>query len=245
MLSQLQLYMSRQAGSIGRYIAEQIVLSLFGWIPSVVGIALRTIAYRAILRIEGGAAAIEDGVRLRFAGNIRLGRGAYLDHGVYLHACPAGITIGPESYVMKNAILHVYNFRNLPNAGITIGARSLIGEACILRGQGGITIGDDVYLAPLVQMLAVNHIYHDTTRPISEQGITCQGIVVEDGAWIGGGAIVLDGVRIGRNAVIGAGAVVTKDVPPYSIVVGNPGRVVRDLRAEPLELPANKSLTVY
>jgi acetyltransferase-like isoleucine patch superfamily enzyme len=174
-----------------------------------------------------------------------LGRGAYLDHGVYLHACPAGIWIGAESFVMKNAILHVYNFRDLPNAGIRIGSRSLIGEACVLRGQGGITIGDDVYLAPLVQMLAVNHVYHDTTRPISHQGITTQGIVVEDGAWIGGGAIILDGVRIGRNAVVGAGAVVTKDVPAYTIVAGNPARVVRDLRAEPLDLPAKRRLTVY
>jgi acetyltransferase-like isoleucine patch superfamily enzyme len=202
------------------------------------------VLYRAILHTEG-MAAIEDGVRIRFAGNVRLGRGAYLDHGVYLHACPAGIWIGDESFVMKNAILHVYNFRDLPDAGIRIGSRSLIGEACVLRGQGGITIGDDVYLAPLVQMLAVNHVYHDTTKPISHQGITTQGIVVEDGAWIGGGAIILDGVRIGRNAVVGAGAVVTKDVPAYTIVAGNPARVVRDLRAEPLDLPAKRRLTVY
>ena len=110
---------------------------------------------------------------------------------------------------------------------------------------GSIATGDDVYLAPLVQMLAVNHVYHDTTKPISHQGITTQGIVVEDGAWIGGGAIILDGVRIGRNAVVGAGAVVTKDVPAYTIVAGNPARVMRDLRAEPLDLPAKRRLTVY
>ncbi len=125
------------------------------------GVGLRSVAYRSILHAEGSV-AIEDGVRIRFASNVWLGRGAYLDHGVYLHACPSGIRIGAESFVMKNAILHVYNFRDLPNAGITIGSRSLIGEACVLRGQGGITIGDDVFLAPLVQMLAVNHVYHDT-----------------------------------------------------------------------------------
>jgi acetyltransferase-like isoleucine patch superfamily enzyme len=111
-----------------------------------------------------------------------------------------------------------------------------------LRGQGGIRIGDDVFLAPMVQMLAVNHIYHDTTRPISLQGITCQGIIVEDGAWIGGGAIILDGVRIGKNAVVGAGAVVTRDVPDYCVAVGNPARVVRNLREQPMA-PVN--LTVY
>jgi acetyltransferase-like isoleucine patch superfamily enzyme len=244
MLAQLRLYLARQASSPGRYVAEQVIQALCGWVPSVLGIGLRALAYRAILQADG-AVAIEDGVRLRFASNVHLGRGAYLDHGVYMHACPGGIAVGAESFVMKNAILHVYNYRGLPHAGITIGARSLIGEACVLRGQGGITIGDDVYLAPLVQMLAVNHVFSDSTRPISQQGITAEGIVVEDGAWIGGGAIILDGVRIGRNAVVGAGAVVSRDVPPSALAVGNPARVVRDLRAEPLDLRASNGLVVY
>ncbi|MEM8531187.1 MAG: acyltransferase [Chloroflexota bacterium] len=244
MLQQLQLYISRQATSVQQYLWEQLIQGLFGWLPSIIGIGLRTIVYRSILQMDG-AAAIEDGVRIRFANHVRLGRSVYLDHGTYLHACPAGITIGAESYVMKNAILHVYNFRNLPYAGITIGERSLIGESCILRGQGGITIGNDVFLAPLVQMLAVNHVYHDTTQPISHQGITTQGISVEDGAWIGGGAIILDGVHIGRNAVIGAGAVVTRDVPAYSVAVGNPARIVRNLKDEPLAQETVPQLTVY
>jgi acetyltransferase-like isoleucine patch superfamily enzyme len=240
---QLRLYLSRQAASPLGYVKEQLVQALFGWMPTIVGIGLRAAVYRTILRADG-MVAIEDGVRLRFSGNVHLGRGVYLDNGVYLHACPAGITIGEESFVMKNAILHVYNFRDLPHAGISIGARSLIGEACVLRGQGGITIGDDVYLAPLVQVLAVNHNYRDTTRPISQQGITARGIVVGDGAWIGGGAIVLDGVRIGRNAVVAAGAVVTKDVPAYCVAAGNPARIVRDLRAEALDLRRQNQLPV-
>jgi acetyltransferase-like isoleucine patch superfamily enzyme len=244
MRDQIELYISRQASSSARYVCEQLLQALVGGVPSILGIGLRAIVYPAILRFDG-MAAIEDGVRIRFAEHVRLGRGAYLDHGVYLHACPAGISIGAESFVMKNAILHVYNFRNLPHAGITIGARALISESCVLRGQGGITIGDDVFLAPLVQILAVNHIYADTTRPISHQGITAQGITIEDGAWIGAGAIILDGVRIGRNAVVGAGAVVTRDVPPYTLAAGNPARVVRDLQAQPLELSAKKRLAVY
>jgi acetyltransferase-like isoleucine patch superfamily enzyme len=233
MRDQLQLYLSRQAGSLPRYIGEQLLQAALGWVPSIVGVGLRGLAYRAIMKMDG-MAAIEDGVRIRFASNVRLGRGAYLDHGAYLHACPGGISLGPESLVMKNAILHVYNFRHLPHSGITIGARSLIGESCILRGQGGITIGDDVYLGTLVQILAVNHVFADISRPISHQGITAQGISIGDGSWIGSGAIILDGVRIGRNVVIGAGAVVTKDVPDYCIAVGNPARVVRDLRRDPM-----------
>jgi acetyltransferase-like isoleucine patch superfamily enzyme len=241
---QLGLYLSRQAETPLRYLWEQGVQAIAGWIPSIVGIGARGVLYRAILRAEG-LAAIEDGVRLRFCSNISLGRGAYLDHGVYIHACPAGVRIGAESMVMKNAILHVYNFRGLPHAGISIGARSLIGEGCILRGQGGITIGDDVYLGTLVQVLAVNHRFDDPTRPISQQGITAQGITIGDGSWVASGAIILDGVRIGRNAVVGAGAVVTKDVPDSCVAVGNPARVVRELRADRPAVARREALPVY
>lgn len=244
MREQLNLYLSRQAAGLPRYMYEQLAQAAVGWVPSIIGIGLRGLVYRAILQMEG-MAAIEDGVRIRFASNVRLGRGAYLDHGSYLHACPGGITIGAESLVMKNAILHVYNFRDLPNAGIRIGARSLIGESCILRGQGGIFIGDDVYLGTLVQLLAVNHVFDDVSRPISQQGITAQGITIADGAWVGSGAIVLDGVRVGRNAVVGAGAVVTKDIPDYCVAVGNPARVVRDLQANPFSLEQRTGLPVH
>jgi acetyltransferase-like isoleucine patch superfamily enzyme len=133
---------------------------------------------------------------------------------------------------MHNAVLHVYNFRDLPHAGITIGARSLIGEGCVLRGQGGITIGDDVYLAPLVQVLAVDHVYDDLDTPISQQPIVTRGITIDDDVWIGGGAIILDGVQIGRHSVVAAGAVVTRDVPAYTVVGGVPARVLRNMKSE-------------
>ena len=64
-------------------------------------------------------------------------------------------------------------------------------------------------------------------RPFVEQGITAQGIVIEDDVWIGSGAVVTDGVRIGRGSVVAAGAVVTKDVPPHTVVGGVPARPIR------------------
>jgi acetyltransferase-like isoleucine patch superfamily enzyme len=219
----IRLYLQRQASSLGHYALEQLLLALVGWVPSIIGIGVRALLYRLILTMEG-VAAIEKGVRLRFADQIRLGRGVYLDENVYLHACPAGITIGANSYVMHGAVLHVYNFRHLPHAFIHIGCDSLIGEYNVLRGQGGITIGNRVYTSPLVQLLAVNHVYADPTRPMIEQGITAEGIVVEDDVWIGAGAIITDGVHIGQGAVIAAGAVVTKDVPAYSVVGGVPAK---------------------
>jgi acetyltransferase-like isoleucine patch superfamily enzyme len=222
------LYLRRQADNLARYLLEQTLQALFGWVPTVVGIGLRALTYRLMLHMDGWA-GIESGVRLRFANHLRLGRGAYLDQGVYIHACPAGVEIGAGSLVMHGAVLHVYNFRNLPHAGIRIGRDSLIGEYTVIRGQGGVSIGDRVYTSPLVQIVAVNHVFDDPTRPFVEQGITAEGIVIEDDVWIGSGAVICDGVRVGHGAVVAAGAVVTQDVPPHTVVAGVPARVVRQI----------------
>lgn len=224
--SGVRLYVSRQASSPARYVLEQLLYAMLGWVPTVVGIALRGVLYRLILRMDG-LVAIENNVRLRFADHIRLGHGVYLDQGVYLHACPRGITIGDDTIVMHGAVLHVYNFRDLPQAGITIGKNSLIGEYTVIRGQGGVHIGDRVYTSPFTQIIAVNHVFDDPTRPFVEQGITAEGIVIEDDVWLGANAVITDGVRVGKGAVVAAGAVVTKDVPPYTVVGGVPAKPIK------------------
>jgi acetyltransferase-like isoleucine patch superfamily enzyme len=235
-LGQAQLYISRQAASPGRYVLEQLLQWLAGGLPTLLGIAVRGVLYRLILHMEGPA-AIERNVRLRFASLIRLGRGSYLDEGVYIHACPGGVSIGEHTLVMHGAVLHVYNFRGLPHARIRIGRDSLIGEYTVIRGQGGVTIGDRVYTSPGTQIIAVNHVFDDAARPFVEQGITAEGIVIEDDVWLGSAAIVTDGVRIGRGAVVAAGAVVTKDVPPHTVVGGVPARVLREVGAEDRPIP--------
>jgi acetyltransferase-like isoleucine patch superfamily enzyme len=223
------LYVARQADGVGRYLLEQMLQALVGWVPTVVGIGLRAVLYRLMLGMEG-LAAIECGVRLRFANHIRLGSGSYLDQGTYLHACPNGIEIGPGTLVMHGAVLHVYNFRGMAQSGIRIGRDSLVGEYTIIRGQGGVTIGDRVYTSPFCQIVAVNHVFGDPDRPFVEQGITAQGITIADDVWIGSGAIVTDGVHVGAGAVVAAGAVVTRDVPPHTVVGGVPAKVIRHIR---------------
>ncbi len=224
----LGLYLRRQADNPGRYVLEQTLQVLAGWIPTLIGIGIRGLLYRLMLSMDG-VAAIEGGVRLRFANHIRLGNGVYLDAGVYIHACPGGVSIGANTLIMHGAVLHVYNFRNLPQAGISIGRDSLIGEYNVIRGQGGVRIGDRVYTSPLVQIVAVNHVFDDPARPFTEQGITAQGIVIADDVWIGAGAIITDGVCVGQGAVIAAGAVVTRDVAPHTLVGGVPARVLREI----------------
>lgn len=235
------LYLERQAASLPRYVWEQSIIALVGWVPTIVGIALRALVYRFILRMDG-LAAIEADVRLRFASNIRLGARSYLDERVYIHACPRGVTIGSGTLVMHGSVLHVYNFRGMPHSGIRIGQATLIGEYNVIRGQGGVTIGDRVYTSPHCQLIAVNHVFDDPGRPFVEQGITAQGIVIEDDVWIGSGAIILDGVRVGQGAVVAAGAVVTQDVPPHVVVGGVPAKVIRAISGE---RTAPEGLPVY
>jgi len=210
---------------------EQGLQVLFGWVPTLAGVGLRSLAYRLMLRMDGGA-AIENGVRIRFASHLRLGHRAYLDHGVYIHACPHGVEIGPGTLVMHGAVLHVYNFRDLPDAGIKIGRDSLIGEYNVVRGQGGVTIGDRVYTSPHVQIVAVNHVFDDPARSFTAQGITAEGIAIEDDVWIGSGAIICDGVCVGEGAVVAAGAVVAEDVPAHTVVAGVPAQLVRPIDAQ-------------
>jgi acetyltransferase-like isoleucine patch superfamily enzyme len=225
-LDGLRLFLVRQASSPGRYIYEQTVLILFGWLPTILGILIRGLVYRFILGMRGWA-AVENGVRIRYANQIELGNGVYIDQGVYLHACPSGIHIGPDSIIMHGSILHVYNFRSMPHSGIWIGKGSLVGEYNVIRGQGGVHIGDRVYTSPFVQIIAVNHVFADPETPFVDQGITAVGIQIKDDVWIGSGAIITDGVTIGEGAVIAAGAVVTKDVDPHTVVGGVPAKLLK------------------
>lgn len=235
MFDKLLYYITGQARNVPTYIIEQLVLGLVGWVPSIIGIGLRAIVYRLIMRVNG-VPAIETNVRLAYASNITLGNGVYLDQGVYLHALPGGISIDDETFIMHHTMLHVFNFRNLPNAKISIGKNCFIGEYNVMRGQGGISMGNDVYTGPFVQLVAVNHVFSDPNQPIRTQGITAQGIVIEDDVWLGSGVTVVDGVTIGKGSVIGAGAVVTNDIPPYSIAIGTPAKPIRDRR----NLPKNQ-----
>jgi acetyltransferase-like isoleucine patch superfamily enzyme len=114
--------------------------------------------------------------------------------------------------------------------GCTIGRNTYIGPHCVIGAGGGIRIGEDVVIGAYVNLLAENHNFDQTDKLISQQGVNRSGIIIERNAWVGNMAIILDGVTIGEGSVVGAGALVTKDVPPFSVAVGNPARVIKTLR---------------
>lgn len=94
---------------------------------------------------------------------------------------------------------------------------------------GPVTIGSHVNLAQGITVTALNHNFTDSEKRIDEQGVSTMPIVIEDDVWIGANAVVLPGVRIGTHSVVAAGAVVTKDVPPHSIVAGVPAKVIKKI----------------
>ena len=115
---------------------------------------------------------------------------------------------------------------------IVIGENVLINQFTILYGHGGLHIGNDVQIASHSVLIPVNHKYDDINKPIKDQGVTKLGIQINDDVWIGSNVSILDGVTIERGCVIGAGSVVTRSVPEYSVVVGNPGRVIKNRQNE-------------
>lgn len=110
---------------------------------------------------------------------------------------------------------------------VRIGDRCLIGKGTGIVGHLSIEIGNDVWTGQHVYITDQNHGYEDISRPISQQTMPEQPVVIGDGSWIGHGSVVLPGARIGRHVTIGANSVVVGELPDYSVAVGAPARVIR------------------
>ena len=127
----------------------------------------------------------------------------------------------------RRSVVESYCCINNAVGDVTIGDYSRIGIHCTVIGP--VSIGSHVNLAQGITVTALNHNFSDTTQRIDQQGITTRPVVISDDVWIGANAIILPGVTIGQHAVVAAGAVVTKDVPPYSVVGGVPATVLKKL----------------
>ena len=159
------------------------------------------------------------------------------DRHAALHA-RLGYHVDPTAYVAEGA--HVVA------SSLRIGAHSMIAAGCVIRGDviigdycslnagavtiGKVTIGAHVRVAAYAVLVGENHVFEDLDTPIWLQGMTSEGIVVGDDVWIGANVTVVDGVTIGAHAVVGAGSVVTNDVPEYAVMGGVPARLIRDRR---------------
>ena len=110
---------------------------------------------------------------------------------------------------------------------VTIGDRTLIGRGSHIVGHFSIEIGDDIQTGPYVYITDQNHVYEDPDAPIGSQWPVEASVSIGSGSWLGTGVVVLPGAHVGRNVAIGAGSVVTGDLPDHCVAVGVPARVVK------------------
>ena len=125
------------------------------------------------------------------------------------------------------SVIESYACINNAVGDVMIGDHTRIGLHNTIIGP--VLIGNHVNLAQGITVTALNHIFENSEKRIDEQGVSTSAVVIEDDIWIGANAVVLPGVTIGHHSVVAAGAVVTKDVPPHSLVAGIPAKVIKQI----------------
>lgn len=195
---------------------------------------LRGFVWRPRLGACGGRLFVGRNVRITSPGRIRVGRNVKLEELVELQGLARrGVVLGDDVTIGRFASIRPSSYYGVDiGEGLSVGSGSAIGAYAWIGASGFVEIGRDVLLGPRVSILPENHVFADVERPIKEQGVVRDGVVIEDDCWIGSNVAILAGVRIGRGSVVAAGAVVTKDVPPGAVVGGVPARILRMRAAE-------------
>jgi len=152
----------------------------------------------------------------------RIGQNVIIESGVLVFH-PEHISIGNNVYVGHNTILKGY-YKNQ----MLISDNSWIGQGCFIHSAGGVYIGKSVGIGPMVKIISS---YHSDDKnlelPVMNNQIIFDEVVIEDGCDIGVNTTILPGVKIGMGSIIGAGSVITKDIPEHSVAAGVPARVIR------------------
>lgn len=213
-------------GGWGALVWYELLTLLVGQIPGALGLVLRKFLYRPLFKAVGKNVIFGRNLTLRHPHKISLGDNVIIDDDCLLDAkgeSNEGITLGNyvtigrfSSLVCKNGDIHLGSHVNLGTS-----VKLVIGM------EGKIEIGDKVDIGSSCHFSGGSYDYTQTDVLPSARRQPSQGIVVEEMAWIGAAAILLDGVRIGSQSVIGAGSVVNKSIPPDSIAHGVPAKVAR------------------
>jgi acetyltransferase-like isoleucine patch superfamily enzyme len=148
-------------------------------------------------------------------------------HSVIYRSVRVDITPFHPFALGRNSVIEDYCCINNAVGPIRIGDDTRIGLHNTIIGP--VEIGSQVNLAQGVVVSGLNHRFQNAAVPIAQQGVDTILTRIEDDVWIGANAVVVPGVHIGRHSVIGAGSVVTRDVPAYSVAAGNPARVIKQI----------------
>lgn len=210
-----------------QHLKERLITNLLKDIPTIaLGPKLRYLVYRTLFAHLGKSVLIQNDIDFLGSANIEIGDGVYIFKGARIDARGPKqnrIILGNQVVIEKNVEIGC-----LDKTTIHIDEDTFIAPGVCIGGPGGITIGKNCLISAYSAIVANNHRFTDIRKPIKYQGVTSKGITIEDDCWLGHGVVVLDGVTIGKGSVIGAGAVVTKDIPPFSVAVGTPAKVIKN-----------------
>jgi galactoside O-acetyltransferase len=193
-----------------------------------VAVQLHGILLKRWLGSMGTDCHVELGVRFVGHDSIRIGNRCYIARNVDIFAggnVDYPVDLGNDVRIREGCYIDSHG------GWIRLADKVFLGPQCMVYGHGGLSIGRNTMVAGQTAIVPANHKFSRTDIPLRDQGEMTKGIVIENDVWIGSCCTILDGVRIGHDAVIGAGSVVTRDIPPFAVAVGIPARVTKDRRS--------------
>lgn len=207
------------------FLEYEISTLLFGNLSGSLGYLLRKKFYQRLFKSVGKGAIFGKGITLRHPRCILLGERVAIDDYSLLDASGAGeegIILEDDVIISRNCVVQG------KTGAVAIAQKTNIGCNTVISSVAGISIGSSVIIAGNCYIGGGRYVSDRLDISIMEQGVYSQGsVVIGDDVWLGAGAIVLDGVRVGKGCIVGAGAVVTKDLPDYAVAIGVPAKVTK------------------
>lgn len=191
---------------------------------------LRGLLFRLFRRVRGQHFFISSGVKLIGPGDkLSVGKLSKIERDCIIQTFSIkGIVLGSKVTIGEGCMIRPSSYYGGElGEGLSVGNGSAIGVNSYIGCSGFISIGNDVIIGPKLTAIAENHNFSDIDINIKDQGVTRDNIIIEDDVWIGCNVTILSGVTVGSHSIIAAGSVVTKDIEPYSIVAGIPGRIIK------------------
>jgi acetyltransferase-like isoleucine patch superfamily enzyme len=227
--SPLTKYMDMQIGlrSWWALIKYEFVMMLCNSRTGAIGYLLRKMFYPMVFGRIGRNVTFGRNITIRHPHKIKIGDNCIVDENCVLDAKgddPRGIELGNNCVLSRNNIL------SCKGGYIKLGDGTNIAQNSLVHSEVAVEMGKNTLVASYVYFVGGgNHDFSRTDVPVIQQpSLSRGGIFIEDNCWFGASVIVLDGSKIGRDCVIGAGAIVNSDLPPYSLAVGTPARVLRN-----------------
>lgn len=213
------------SGSLFSLLKYELLISFLAPLPGAAGLVLRKKFYPSLFGRVGKNVIFGKSITIRHPGKIFIGDNVVIDDYAVLDAKGndnKGIFIGDNVMIGRNTSI------NCKNGNITIGDNTNIAMSCFIQSGRDVKIGKNNLFAAYCYVIGGGD--HETDRtdiPIIAQGQVIRGITISDNCWFGAGVKVQDGTKVGRDSIIGTGAVVTKDIPEFSVAVGVPAKVIK------------------